>query len=208
MVFVMISGPVLTVFAVLYVGMLMILPMQDGRYLMPLAPLIVYSAAWGAMIVIRWLAQRFRRDAADRRARLATVVVFACLVIAALGRELTRPRPTVLLDAPGVRPLFERLRTQHATTPTRVAFVNPRVLTWRTGVPAMGFLATSPDSTLLELRSKRITHLVLGDLDTDSAHFVSMKRAVDARPTAFRPLYTEGPFTVYAFDAARAGTAP
>ena len=198
----------LTVFAVLYVGMLMILPMQDGRYLMPLAPLIVYSAAWGAMIVIRWLAQRFRRDAADRRARLATVVVFACLVIAALGRELTRPRPTVLLDAPGVQPLFERLRTQHATTPTRVAFVNPRVLTWRTGVPAMGFLATSPDSTLLELRSKRITHLVLGDLDTDSAHFVSMKRAVDARPTAFRPLYTEGPFTVYAFDAARAGTAP
>ena len=198
----------LTLFTVLYVGMLVVLPMQDSRYLMPIAPLIVYSGAWGVMIVIRWLLRRLPAGVADHRARLATVAAFACLVIVALGRELTRPRPTVLLDAPGVRPLFERLRAQHATAPTRVVFVNPRVLTWRTGIPAMGFFATSPDSTLLELRSKRITHVVLGDLDTDPMHFASMQRAVEARPTAFRPLYTEGPFTVYAFDAARTGTTP
>jgi len=198
----------LTLFAVLYVAMLMVLPMQDSRYLMPIAPLIVYSAAWGAMIVSQWIMRRIRDDVAVDRARLVTVAVFACLAIAALGRELTRPRPTVLLDAPGVGALFERLRAQHATAPTRVVFVNPRVLTWRTGIPAMGFFSTSPDSTLLELRSKRITHLVLGDLDTDPKHFASMQRAVEAKPTAFRPLYTEGAFTVYAFDAARAGTTP
>jgi hypothetical protein len=198
----------LTLFAPLYVGMLMVLPMQDGRYLMPIAPLIVYSAACGAMIVIRWLARRRMDDVADRRARLVTVVAFACLVVAGLGRELTRPRPIVLLDAPGVQRLIERLRTQHAAAPTRVVFVNPRVLTWRTGIPAMGFIATSPDSTLLELRSKRITHLVLGDLGTGSTHFAAMQHAVNARQSAFRPLYAEGPFTVYAFAAARAGATP
>jgi len=198
----------LTLFAAFYVGMLAVLPMQDGRYLMPLAPLIVYLAARGAMRVVRWFARRARRDVSEPQARLVTAVGFTCIMVATAGRELTRPRPTVLLDVPGVPQLFERMRTLHASTPARVVFVNPRVLTWRTGMPAMGFFSTSPDSTLLELRTKAITHVILGDLDTDPIHMESMHRAVEARPDAFRLLYTEGPFTVYAFDAARAGTTP
>ena len=198
----------LTLFTVMYVCMLAVLPMQDGRYLMPIAPLIVYALACGAVIVIRWLARRLRRDVSEAHARLATVMVVAGVLALTLGRELTRPGPTVLLDVPGVPQLFERVRTMNAATPARVAFVNPRVLTWRTGVPAMGFFKATPDSTLLELRNKQITHVILGDLDTDSIHVESMRSAVEARPDAFRRLYAEGPFTVYAFDAARAGAAP
>jgi hypothetical protein len=68
----------------------------------------------------------------------------------------------------------------------------------------MGFFEASPDSTLSELRAKRITHVVLGDLDTDPKHFRSVQAAVAARPDAFRALFAEGAFTVYAFDSTAA----
>ena len=85
----------------------------------------------------------------------------------------------------------------------RAVFVNPRVLTWETGVPAMGFFLASPDTTLAEFRAKRITHVVVGDVGTDPRHAPSIARAVAAHPEAFRPILAEGPFTVYVLDGPR-----
>jgi hypothetical protein len=45
---------------------------------------------------------------------------------------------------------------------------------------------------------------VVGDLDTDPLRAPSIQSAVAARPDAFRRLYAEGGFTVYAFDSTRA----
>ena len=194
----------LPIFAVFYVGMLLVLPMQDSRYLMPLAPLAVFFAARGAALATAWISARTRRPlVGERSARIAfgTTVVIALI---ALATQLTRPAPIVLMDAEGVKTLFTRLADANRSAPARVAFVNPRVLTWRTGIPAMGFFEASPDSTLRELRAKRITHVVLGDLDTDPKHFKSVQAAVAARPDAFRPLFAEGAFTVYAFDSTAA----
>lgn len=197
-----------TLVAFLYVGMLILIPMRDGRYLMPLAPLAIYAAASGLVMVIGWAARRSRRNVSDARARGVAVVTFGCIIAMALTRDVTGQRPTVLLEAPGIHRLFDRLAAEHSRAPMRVVFMNPRVLTWRTGVPAMGFFRAAPDTTLVELRDKGITHVVVGDLDTDPMHASSIRDAVAARPAAFRPLFTEGPFTVYAVEPTGAGGPP
>jgi hypothetical protein len=197
----------LVLFALCYVGMLLVLPMQDGRYLMPLAPLAVYLSVLGISIVTRWAATQLNRKLSvvvPERVALGVVVAIA---VGALGQELSRPRPAVLMDTPGVRPLFARLRAARDTMPVRVLFMNPRVLTWETGVPAMGFFQAEPDTTLAELRARRITHVVVGDIGTDERRARSVQSAVDARPGAFRRMYTEGVFTVYAFDSTPAAAA-
>ena len=191
----------LALFALCYVGMLLVLPMQDGRYLMPLAPLAVYLAALGLAVAVRWVGARRHRDVplpAAIRISFAVMIAIAC---AALGQELRRPAPLALMDAPGVRSVFARLRAARDTTPVRALFMNPRVLTWETGVPAMGFFRADPDTTLAELRARHITHVVVGDLDTDPTRAPSIREAVENRPNAFRLVFAEGVFRVYAFDS-------
>jgi hypothetical protein len=198
------STQLLPVFTIFYLGMLFVLPVQDTRYLMPLAPLALCAAVMGTAIAARWVAQRLHRTlSADASQRVALVAAVAISVMT-LVRQATLPPPTILFDAPGVRPVFAFLRGERSTTPVRAVFMNPRVLTWETGVPAMGFFLADPDTTLAEFRAKRITHVVVGDLDTDPLRAPSIERAVTTRPDAFRRVFAEGVFTVYAFDSTRA----
>ena len=190
-------------FTVVYVGMLLVLPMQDGRYLMPIAPLAVYTAGVGIGVVAAGIGRLTRHPLPPPRAVGVSLAVAIAIVVAALGRQLTQPAPTVLMDVPGVQATFQRLRAAHDSGTVRAMFVNPRVLTWRTGVPAMGFFLADPDTILAELRAKRITHVIVGDLDTDPTRAPAVAATVAARPAAFRRLYAGGPFTVYAFDSAK-----
>ena len=192
------------VFAACYVGMLLVLPFQDRRYLLPLVPLAIYSAAVGITTAVGGLARLTRRAMSPARTQLIAVGIVAVIVALTIARELARPLPLAMMDAPGIRPLFARLRAARDTATVRAVFVNPRVLTWETGVPAMGFFNAPPDTTLAEFRARRITHVVVGDLDIDGRRARSIAAAVAARPSAFRRLYSEGPFTVYAFDSTRA----
>jgi hypothetical protein len=68
----------------------------------------------------------------------------------------------------------------------------------------MGFFLAAPDTTLAELRARRITHVVVGDVGTDEKRARSLQTAVEARPAAFRRLFAEGVFTVYAFNSTQA----
>jgi hypothetical protein len=192
------------VFGAFYVAMLLVLPMQDGRYLMPLAPLAPFFAGLGIATTAKWVARLTKHDLTPSGAFRVSVAVMVTGVALALGRELTRARPQVLMEAPGTRALFARLRAARDSGTVRAVFVNPRVLTWETGVPAMGFFRASADTTLAEFRARRITHIVIGDLQSDTIRAASVRSAVYARPEAFRRLYTEGAFTVFAFDSTRA----
>jgi hypothetical protein len=183
--------------------MLLVLPFQDRRYLLPLAPLAIYAAVVGIATAVSAAARLTRRTLSPARATTVTVGIVSALVACTLVREIAQPKPLVMMEAPGVRPLFARLRAARDTTPVRAVFVNPRVLTWETGVPAMGFFIAPPDTTLAELRARHITHVVVGDFDIDPPRAQSIAAAVAARPSAFRRLYAEGPFTVYAFDSTR-----
>ena len=194
----------LPIFAVFYIGMLVVLPMQDSRYLMPLAPLAVFFAARGTAIIAAWIAARAGRRIVDEQAGRIAFAASLVITMIALATQLNQPKPVVLKEAQGVTTLFSKLSDANRAAPARVAFVNPRVLTWETGIPAMGFFEASPDSTLAEFRAKRITHVVIGDLNTDPKHFRSVQAAVAARPDAYRRLFAEGVFTVYAFDSTAA----
>jgi len=190
-------------FAALYVVMLVVLPMQDGRYLMPLAPLAPFLGGLGISFAASRVARLTKHEPTTLPAIRVSAAVMVTVVALALARELARPRPQVLMEAPGVRTLFARLQAARDSGTVRAVFVNPRVLTWETGVPAMGFFRASVDTTLAEFRARRITHVVVGDLQTDTLRAASIRSAVFARPDAFRQLYTEGAFTVFAFDSTR-----
>ena len=196
------STSLLMMFAVLYIGMLLVLPFQDGRYLMPLAPLAVFATWSGLATVTRWVAMRF--GGVEQR-RVDHVVAGIAFVACALtvATQMRQPRPKALLDVPGVASIFSLLRNEHGRSPVRAMFVNPRVLTWETGIPAMGFFRASPDSTLAELRAKGITHVVVGDVNIDPYHFPFIAQAITERPEAFRSVFAEGVFTVYRFDSTR-----
>jgi hypothetical protein len=193
-----------TLFAACTLGMLAVVPFRDTRYLMPIAPLAVYSAGVGIATVIAGLARLTRRLLPVGRAQNLALALVAMIVVASLVRALGQTAPPVLGDVAGVRSVFARLEAANATAPARVVFMNPRALTWHTGVPAMGFVLAVPDTTLAEFRARRITHVVVGDVDTDPKTATSIAAAVAARPAAFRRLFADGPFTIYAFDSTRA----
>ena len=190
-------------FAACYVAMLLVLPFQDERYLMPIAPFAVFFAGLGAAKAVGWAARLTRHEIADSRALRVSLACVIAIVILALGRAVAGPRPTVMMEEPGVRTLFSRLRAAHDSGTVRAVFTNPRVMTWETGVPAMGFFPATADTTLEEFRARGITHVIVGHLKTESNYAESIRSAVLAHPEAFRRLYSEGVFTVYAFDASR-----
>jgi len=194
----------LLVFALVYLGMLFVLPIRHERYLMPLAPIAVFFAMAGFAKAARWLARVTRRELADAGAARASLGIAVVIVTVALLREISAPRPAALMDAPGAREVFERLAAARDTETVRAVFINPRVLTWHTGVPAMGFFSAPADGAIAEFRAKGITHVVLGDFNIDPWRSQSMAAAVATHSRAFHRLYTAGVFTVYAFDSAQA----
>lgn len=194
----------LFVFTVVYLGMLFVMPIRHERYLMPLAPVAVFFAMAGLAMAARWLARLTHRELADAGAARVALGVAGLIVTVALVHEFAAPRPPALMDAPGAREVFERLGAARDSGTVRAVFINPRVLTWQTGVPAMGFFTASPDSTIAEFRAKRITHVVLGDFNLDPWRSRSMASAVSTHPRAFHQLFAAGVFTVYAFDSTQA----
>ena len=194
----------LLVFTFVYLGMLCVMPIRHERYLMPLAPMGVFFAMAGLAVAAGWLGRLTRRELADSGAARVSLGIAVLIVTVALIREFSRRRPAALTDAPGIRELFERLGAARDSGTVRVVFINPRVLTWHTGVPAMGFFAAPADSTVAEFRAKRITHVVLGNFNMDPWRSRSISSALAAHSRAFHRLYTAGEFTVYAFDSAQA----
>jgi hypothetical protein len=192
------------VFAACYLGMLLVLPIRDARYLVPVAPVGLFSASLGLAIFVARAARLTRHHLSEGRAASATLGVAAAIAAMTLLNEVTSPRRPAMTDAAGAREVFARLRAAHDSTTVRAVFVNPRVLTWETGVPAMGFFTASADTTLAEFRAKGITHVVLGDFRLDPGRARSIAAAVSTYPRAFHRLYQAGVFTVYAFDSTRA----
>ena len=194
----------LLVFTGSYLGMLFVMYIRHERYLMPLAPMGVFFSMAGLAMGITWLARLTRRqrsDVAAARAALGVAVVVAAVTVV---RNVLEPRPAALTDAPGAKEVFERLGAARDSGTVRAVFINPRVLTWHTGVPAMGFFIAPADRTIAEFRAKRITHVVLGDFDMDTTGERSLSTAVESHSRAFHRLYTAGVFTVYAFDSTQA----
>jgi hypothetical protein len=83
----------------------------------------------------------------------------------------------------------------------RVAFTNPRVLTLETDIPAMVHFHATPARTVAELREKRITHVIVGDLGDQPPVSERMRATLAAYPEAFVEEYRNPTFVVYRFQS-------
>ncbi len=179
----------LATFTAAYALMLLIAPVAEGRYAWPLYPLVGAAMALGATAVVRRLAPVW---APRTQASVAGAPVIVAYVLA-LAAEAPRRAPPSFVGHPDARALFswlaERGKESAATTPMRVAFSNPRVLTLETGVAAMGLVPRTPPGQLSALDQARVTHFIWQGtgLGPDSApgNAPCVQRVADSLPLLF-----------------------
>jgi len=187
----------LVAFVIVYVAMLLVAPVKDARYSWPLYPV----AAAGFALALGWLMSR-ALDAIRSGPRLsgsvaACVLTAAVLVAPVLAKEASRPQPRTLLGHPDTGTLFETIRVAGRREPMRVMFINPRVLTWETGVPAMALIARPASAVLDEIANREISHVIAGDLGQRSTGSDTLRALVRLHPSRFRVEYENPSFIVY-----------
>ena len=183
----------ITALFVAYVAMLVIVPVRETRYAWPILPVFAWAFYEG---LVALYALRPRWDAG--RAHRTAIASCAAIALAAAVIVFQRPPRDSLFDHPEVHALFARVAALPRSPAPRVVFSNPRVLTWKTGVPAMGSFSTSTPKTMAELRRKRISYVVLGELGTTPPIDSAMRRAVADSASAFSLVYRDSVFTMLA----------
>lgn len=178
-------------FVVAYVAMLLVAPVRESRYLWPLFPMVELWLLLGLKTFVAVL--RPNRPRAERVVLATAAVISAC----AIGVHLTKPAPVSFPDLPPVRRLFAEVQQIARQQRMRAVFVNPRVLTWNTRVPAMGTFIATPQQTLSELEAKRISHVIVGDMGTAPAADSSVRRVIEMFPQRFTRVYSDSVFAIY-----------
>ena len=189
-------------FGVAYGGLLLILPITQPRYLWPLFPIFVFGVLNG----LRALASRYGR--LPVRAP-AFALGFAVLVaLGASARVVAKPPEQNLSDMPDAKEVIEYVRDASSQGPTRVTFFKPRNLAWVTGVHAMGPIEGKPECLIAELKSEKITHVIVRGSAGSSRS--SLRHTIASWPMLFREELRNQTFIVYRFDeaAARAVSMP
>jgi hypothetical protein len=108
------------------------------------------------------------------------------------------PAPPSLLGNPDVQSLFSWLKSEEQRSPQRVVFINPRVLTLVTGIPAMAPISTK-SRIIAELEKHHITSVILSDLDIPGPGNNVMKELVSETPQRFTLVYQNLRFRVFRF---------
>ena len=178
---------------VVYVAMLLASPVADTRYVWPLFPVGACALALGLTRVLEWAASRRPAFPSAVTARALTVAVLA----AALYTDLRRPRPASLVGRPDTEALFAWLRETSRSSPMRVVFTNPRVLTLETGVPAMGNVMRSAPGHVLAYDERGITHVIAEPDPRSDCLQRFANAAIAAYPARFALAYENQGFRVY-----------
>jgi hypothetical protein len=192
---------------VCYGGMLLVAPVYDGRYLWPIFPVLVAAVATG----LRHVLSRLPPLKAGAP-RLATALLGTVLLAATLTASRREP-PVSLAGQAEANDVFLWFRRNTDSSRTRVVFVNPRVFTLYTGVPAMpSFGGYGRDRMLAELDRRRITHFVLdlSDNTLQPSDFTAAIASIDppwlTRYENARYRVLERPDTAVAAARARGGS--
>jgi hypothetical protein len=145
-------------FAAAYGALLLFAPVAEPRYAWPLYPLVGAALAHGSSVVVRTLA----RTVARRTQTLLTMLPLVAALLIALVGDLRRAPPASFVMHPDARALFAWLTQQDPAAPHRwrVAYINPRVLTLETRVPAMGIVPRTAPGILSAFKRSRATHFV------------------------------------------------
>ena len=141
----------------------------------------------------------------ERRTCIGVLALALCTVVTIVRA----PRPATLDDAPEFLDVFAWLKRASADSAIRVAIVNPRVLTLRTGIPAMAVsIHGSTDARFQEFVKQRITFVVEGDPGYAATEMRLLQATRSAFPQAFVQVYRNAKYTVYRFEPSAAGTIP
>lgn len=178
------------------IAMLMLVWATADRYIWPLFPVLIYTFLLGIRTVLRGVARAW---SAERRTR-AVFATASAIALAATVTAAAQPRPVGYLEIPDVQALVARVRELGAGDSARVMFANPRVMAWQTGVPVMGLFNAEPPRMLDELRRKRITHVISGDVGLARPDGRKLRAFLDAYPERFSLLYRNPSFSLFRFD--------
>jgi hypothetical protein len=187
------------VVALVYCCMLLLSPVSDSRYTWPLLPLLGLGLFLGVTRVLQLLRPAIAEVSIHR---VAFAAVIAPIVLMASWQLARRPEPPSLLGRADVHDLFSFVQDSLRPRGARVLFMNPRVLTLETGVPAMStFWAPTPERTIAELERARITHVISGDLGVHPRQQRALDSAIVQYRSRFSPVRRNTGFTIYRFDA-------
>jgi hypothetical protein len=181
----------------MYVIVLFISPVREGRYFWPLVPITSAMIASGLL----WLGARFAPVAA-RPSFPKFVLGFLGLVTVGAAWNLSRmpARPSLFSD-PNTVSLFDWLRTTSDSTRMRVVFTNPRVLTLETDIPAMGIPFGDPPEVVAELDRKGITHVIVPRDHITRNSERNLISVVGAKPEFFPTVFSNPSHVVHLFVA-------
>jgi hypothetical protein len=178
-------------FALSYGLMLVIMPIQQPRYLWPLYPVFVFGMLNGARIFVAFLTKR------PQLAASGTLAFAIALVPPAGWNVVNDPRPVDLADLPDVSELIHYLEQRPDADHLRVTFFKPRTLGWTTGIPTMGPPRGQPHCILGELGAREITHVIIGSVYSgQNSH---LRETIRVSPERFSKQFENSTFSVYAF---------
>ncbi len=199
-------------FSAVYLLALLIVPVQDTRYLWPIFPVFVFSLLNGIKLIL----EKLRGLWVAGHAAPATLAVAAVLALLTLTVGPDDPPRLSLAKQPEVKELVSWIRERSTEESMRVLFVKPRVLVWETRVPSMGQFVTpglefvklgeqtsgcSPTHEVYieHLRENGITHVVGGDFGLSLRTQHVLEVVLEACPHYFSQLFENSSFRVYRF---------
>jgi hypothetical protein len=170
-----------------YLMLLVAAPVSSARYYWPLWPM--------AMLVLLLGLQSVAQRVAPGATRAMPLLALAPLL--SLPALLTRSAgPSLHGDAAGLE-LTSWIAQTAAATPVRIAFHNPRALTWLTRVPAMGLAERTGEGQLAAMMDHAITHLVLSRrLDGGCVEFIAAG-LVSTRRDRFHEVWSNLDYRVF-----------
>jgi len=172
-------------FTLAYLLMLVLAPVMEARYIWPLYPILAYALVDGLETVIRSI--KMLPQLAPR----APALTFATLTLVAglaTFHAYRAPAPPSLLGNADVKSLFSWLEGVQARSPQRVVFINPRVLTLETGIPAMAPIFARNPRIIAELEKHGITTVIVGDLGAGEVTDSVMRTLIAELPGRFAPV--------------------
>ena len=147
-----------SIFAAVYVVMLLFLPLRQERYLWPLFPFLVFGLLNGIRVVAA------RPPVHSRRGGVLALLFAFMLVPPAMARVIVAPRSESLMEMAEVQQLVHAVRGSSAGVSPRVIFYKPRSFAWATGIPAMGAIGGRRACMISEFARGQITHVILGTI--------------------------------------------
>lgn len=174
-----------------YVVMLIVLPTASSRYMWPLFPLLALSFIDGSRWVIRALTRR-QHDA------LPLAAASVLIAVGVAQDTLADPPRTYARDGDIASVRAALASEASGSSPLRVMFFSPRVMTWEDGYVTMAPFAAAPSELLSVLRSERISHVVIGDGGTGVLGMSELQAATTAEPAQFRDVFRNNSYHVLA----------